>query len=144
MSQRTGGIGGRPEPPNRVIRITAGAVTATAALDGSRAADAIWKALPLEAKASTWGDEIYFDIGVTIAAESPKEVVGLGDLGYWPPGSAFCIFFGPTPMSTGDEIRPASAVNVFGHVSGDPTIFKAVRAGTRITLERDGAGKGKT
>jgi hypothetical protein len=125
----------------RTIRITAGEATATAALDGSRTADAIWKALPLEAKASTWGDEIYFDIGVTIAAESPKETVGLGDLGYWPPGSAFCIFFGPTPMSTGDEIRPASAVNVFGRVAGDPTIFKKVRSGARITLERDGSGK---
>ena len=126
----------------RTIRITAGEVTATAALDGSRTADAIWKALPLEAKGSTWGDEIYFDIGVTIAAESPQETVALGDLGYWPPGKAFCIFFGPTPMSTGDEIRPASAVNVFGRVSGDSTIFKKVRSGTRIKLERDGAGKG--
>jgi hypothetical protein len=126
----------------RTIRITAGEVTATAALDGSRTADAIWKALPLEAKASTWGDEIYFDIGVTIAGESPRETVALGDLGYWPPGKAFCIFFGPTPMSTGDEIRPASAVNVFGRVSGDSTIFKKVRSGTRIKLERDGAGKG--
>ena len=126
----------------RTIRITAGEVTATAALDGSRTADAIWKALPLEVKASTWGDEIYFDIGVTIAAESPQETVALGDLGYWPPGKAFCIFFGPTPMSTGDEIRPASAVNVFGRVSGDSTIFKKVRSGTRIKLERDGAGKG--
>jgi hypothetical protein len=126
----------------RTIRITAGEVTATAALDGSRTADAIWKALPLEAKASTWGDEVYFDIGVAIAAESPKETVQLGDLGYWPPGSAFCIFFGPTPMSTGDEIRPASAVNVFGKVGGDPTIFKKVRSGARIRLERDGAGKG--
>jgi hypothetical protein len=126
----------------RTIRITAGEVTATAALDGSRTADAIWKALPLEAKASTWGDEIYFDIGVTIAAESPQETVALGDLGYWPPGKAFCIFFGPTPMSTGDEIRPASAVNVFGRVSGDSTVFKNVRSGTRIKLERDGAGKG--
>ena len=125
----------------RTIRITAGEVTATAALDGSRTADAIWKALPLEAKASTWGDEIYFDIGLAVPAEKPREVVAVGDLGYWPPGSAFCIFFGPTPMSTGDEIRPASAVNVFGRVAGDPTIFKKVRSGARITLERDGSGK---
>jgi hypothetical protein len=126
----------------RTIRITAGEVTATAALDGSRTADAIWTALPLEARASTWGDEIYFDIGVAIAPESPKEVVPLGALGYWPPGSAFCIFFGPTPMSTGDEIRPASAVNVFGRLDGDARIFKKVRSGTRIRLERDGAGQG--
>ena len=120
----------------RTIRITAGDVSATAALDGSKTADAVWKALPIEAKASTWGDEIYFDIGLGIKAESPREVVGMGDLGYWPPGSAFCIFFGRTPASTGDEIRPASAVNVFGRVDGDSTVFKKVRAGTRVKLER--------
>jgi hypothetical protein len=121
---------------SRTIRITAGDVSAIATLDASKTADAIWKALPIEAKGSTWGDEIYFDIGVAIEAESPKETVGMGDLGYWPPGSAFCIFYGRTPASVGDEIRPASAVNVFGRVEGDPTIFKKVRAGTRVRLER--------
>src|SRR5262249_1391448 len=115
----------------RAIRITAGGVSATATLTASKTADAIWAALPIEAKASPWGDDIYFDIGLAIVAESPKETVALGDLGYWPPGSAFCVFFGRTPASTGDEIRPASAVNVFGRVDGDPIIFKKVRAGTR-------------
>ena len=67
-----------------------------------------------------------------------KEVVALGDLGYWPPGQAFCIFFGPTPASRGDEIRPASAVNVVGRVAGDATVFKTVRAGARVTIQRDG------
>lgn len=124
------------------MRITAGEVTATAALDGSRTADAIWKALPIEAKASTWGDEIYFDIGLTIKAESPKEVVAVGDLGYWPPGSAFCIFFGRTPASTGDEPRAASGVNVFGRVTEDPRIFKKVRAGAQVRLERADQRKG--
>jgi hypothetical protein len=126
----------------RTIRITAGEVTATAALDTSKTADAIWKALPIEAKASTWGDEIYFDIGLGIKAESPREVVDLGDLGYWPPGSAFCIFFGRTPASTGDEIRPASAVNVFGRVQGDPKVFRRVRAGAQVRLERTDQRKG--
>ena len=120
----------------RAIRITAGDVSATAVLDGSGTADAIWKALPIDARVSTWGDEIYFDIGVDITPESPREVVGMGDLGYWAPGRAFCIFFGPTPASTGDEIRPASAVNVFGKVEGDPRLFKNVRAGVRVRLER--------
>ena len=126
----------------RTIRIPAGEVAATATLDDSRTATAIWNALPIEAKASTWGDEIYFDIGLAIAGESPKEVVALGDLGYWPPGSAFCIFFGRTPVSTGNEIRPASAVNVFGRVSGDPLVFKKVRAGARVKLERTENSKG--
>ena len=120
----------------RVIRITAGSVSAQAALDNGKTADAIWNALPIEAKAQTWGDEIYFDIGLPVGAEKPRETVALGDLGYWPPGSAFCIFFGRTPASRGDEIRPASAVNVFGRVKGDPTVFKKVRAGARVTLGR--------
>ena len=60
----------------------------------------------------------------------------MGDLGYWPPGSAFCIFFGPTPMSEGQEIRPASPVNVFGRVVGNATVFTKVRAGTAIKVER--------
>jgi len=120
----------------RTIRITAGKITATATLDGSRTAGTIWQALPIEARGNTWGDEIYFSIPVTCEPEAAREVVELGDLGYWPPGSAFCIFFGPTPASEGDEIRPASPVNVFGRIDGDPRIFKAVRSGTTVRVER--------
>ena len=120
----------------RTIRIIAGDVSASARLDDSKTAEAIWKALPIAAKASTWGDEIYFDIGVAIAPESPQATVGMGDLGYWPPGSAFCIFFGRTPASEGDEIRPASPVNVFGRVDGDATLFKKVRSGAKVRLEK--------
>jgi uncharacterized protein len=119
----------------RAIRITAGATSVQAELNDSKTAAAIAAALPIEAKAQTWGDEIYFDIGLELRAESPKEVVALGDLGYWPPGQAFCIFFGPTPMSRGDEIRPASAVNVVGRVVGDARVFTQVRAGARVTIE---------
>ena len=119
----------------RAIRITAGSVTVEAELNDSRTAAAIVKALPIEAKAETWGDEIYFSLGRSLPGESPREVVELGDLGYWPPGQAFCIFFGPTPMSRGDEIRPASAVNVVGRVVGDARAFVRVRAGSRVRIE---------
>ncbi len=118
------------------IVITAGNVSASARLNDSATARAIWDSLPIEAKGETWGDEIYFDIGLTAAPESAREVVDMGALGYWPPGHAFCIFFGPTPMSQGQEIRPASPVNVVGKVVGDATIFKRVRAGTRVSLRR--------
>jgi hypothetical protein len=111
-------------------------VSAEATLNTTRTALALWDALPIEAKAETWGDEIYFSIGLALAAEAPKSVVEAGDLGYWPPGQAFCIFFGPTPASRGDEIRPASPVNVVGRLEGDPRVFKTVRAGTRVRLER--------
>jgi hypothetical protein len=121
----------------REIRITAGEVSATAILNDSATADAIWEALPLEARGSTWGDEIYFGIPIYLdEANDALEVVELGDLGYWSPGHAFCIFFGPTPMSLGNEIRPASAVNIFGQVQGDPTVFTEVESGTRVRIER--------
>lgn len=120
----------------RRIRITAGAVSAEAVLNDSETATAVWDALPLAIAGETWGDEIYFAVPVEARAESPRDTVEMGDLGYWPPGSAFCIFFGPTPMSRGREIRPASPVNVLGRVVGDPTVFKRVRAGTTVRVER--------
>jgi hypothetical protein len=120
----------------RAIKITVGTVCAQATLNDSRTARAIWDALPIEAKAQTWGDEIYFAIGVDEAEDSAKAVVELGDLGYWPPGHAFCIFFGPTPASQGDEIRPASPVNVVGRVTGDAITFKRVKSGARVVIER--------
>ena len=120
----------------RAIVIAAGKVSAEARLNESKTATAIWAAMPIEAKGETWGDEIYFDIGLTLGSESPRDVVEVGDLGYWPPGRAFCIFFGPTPLSRGGEIRPASAVNLVGRIVGDATAFRRVGAGTRVTLRR--------
>ena len=119
------------------IKITAGDVSARAELNETETARAIWEALPIEGRADTWGDEIYFSIPVRLETEKGQATVELGDLGYWAPGTAFCIFFGPTPMSRGDEIRPASPVTVFGRVLGDPTIFKGVAGGTRVLIERE-------
>ncbi len=122
---------------NRRITIRAGQVSATAVLHQTPTANAIWKALPIEGRVNTWGDEIYFSIPVRAELEkSAKGVVESGDLGYWPTGSAFCIFFGPTPASRGNEIRPASAVNIVGKVQGDPKIFKQVSFGTKVVIER--------
>jgi uncharacterized protein len=119
----------------RPIRIIAGSVSAAGELNDSRAAAAIAAKLPITAKAETWGDEIYFGLPFSAPSDAPQETVALGDLGYWPPGKAFCIFFGPTPMSRGDEIRPASEVTVVGRVTGDARAFKKVRAGTGVTIE---------
>lgn len=121
----------------RKIRISSGDVFASATLYDNPTADAVWDALPIEGSVNTWGDEIYFGIPVTIEiAADARETVDMGNLGYWPTGSAFCIFFGPTPVSQGDEIRPASAVNVFGQVEGDATIFQQVAGGTGIKIEK--------
>ena len=121
----------------RRIRITADDVSATATLNESSTADAIWNALPFEAQANTWGEEIYFGIPVHLdEADGASDVVDMGDLGYWPAGHAFCIFFGRTPASKDDEIRAASAVNVFGRVEGDATIFVSVPGGASIRIEK--------
>lgn len=120
----------------QTIRITAGDVSMTATLNASACADKIWNALPLEARGSTWGDEIYFGIPVEAGPENPRETVEMGDLGYWLEGSCFCIFFGPTPMSRGNEIRPASAVEVFGKLDGDAKEFRKVSNGSKVVVEK--------
>ncbi len=117
------------------IKISTGSVVQTASLNESECAKGILGALPLEAEASVWGEEIYFQIPVKCSAENPQTLVELGDLGYWPDGSCFCIFFGPTPMSLGDEIRPASAVQVFGRLDGNPKEFKRLAQGVKVTVE---------
>jgi hypothetical protein len=124
----------------RRIRIKAGGVEVTAELNETRTAEAVWQALPITGEANRWGEEIYFSIPVSLEEENAREVVSAGDLGYWPPGSAFCIFFGPTPMSKGQEIRPASPVNVFGKIIGDARVLRQVASGTEITINKETEG----
>ncbi|HTX52091.1 MAG TPA: cyclophilin-like fold protein [Candidatus Baltobacteraceae bacterium] len=121
----------------RKIRIIAGPVQAEATLNESPTATSIWNALPIEARGNTWGDEIYFSIPVNAKQEKDaRDLVAVGELGYWAPGTAFCIFFGRTPASTDDRPRAASPVNIIGTVSGDATVFRKVSSGTKVTLER--------
>jgi hypothetical protein len=117
--------------------ISAGKVSLQAELNDGPTARQIWEALPLEGRANVWGDEIYFDIPVKAGQESDARAeVQVGELGYWPPGSAFCIFFGPTPASTDERPRAASPVNILGRMLGDATQFRAVSGGTRVQLDR--------
>ena len=119
------------------IRILIGELKVEAELNDSKTAQVIWEALPIEGKGNLWGEEIYFSIPVKVAQEKgAREVVSAGELGYWPTGHAFCIFFGPTPASRGDEIRAASAVNIIGKVLSDPKVFLKVKDGAKITLEK--------
>lgn len=123
----------------RQIEISAGDVIVTAVLNDSDTADELWAALPITARAQTWGDEIYISIPVSVeeAADS-QETVEMGAVAYWPPGSALCLFWGPTPMSAPGEIRPASAVNVMGLIDGDPTVLGGVADGTEVVVARMG------
>jgi len=119
------------------IRIFVSDVEVEAELNEAKTAQLIWEALPIEGKANLWGEEIYFAIPVKAGLEmGSREVVSAGELGYWPTGHAFCIFFGPTPASRGDEIRAASAVNIIGNVLSDPKVLLRVKEGAKITLEK--------
>ena len=120
----------------RTISISVGGIQVLARLDDNPTADRIWEALPISASASTWGDEIYFRTPVQADEEDAVETVDMGAVAYWPPGQAICLFFGPTPMSVGDEIRPASPVNVFGSIEGDPAALKSVSSGQQVVVER--------
>jgi hypothetical protein len=119
------------------VRIITGELKVEAELNDSKTAQAIWDALPIESNNNLWGEEIYFRIPVKAEQErGAREVVSAGELGYWPAGDAFCIFFGPTPASRGDEIRAASSVNIIGKVLSDPKVFRKAKDGAKITLEK--------
>lgn len=121
----------------RKIRITAGHLSMEAELTESETADAFWEALPITGSANVWGEEIYFQVPVEAPLEaSAREEMEVGEIAYWPPGSAFCIFFGRTPASVDDAPRAASAVNPLGRVAGDPKNFLSVRSGEEVRLER--------
>jgi hypothetical protein len=119
------------------IKIITGELNVEAELNDSKTAQLIWDALPIEGKNNLWGEEIYFGVPVKAGPEEgAREVVSAGELGFWPPGHAFCIFFGPTPASQGNEIRAASAVNIIGKVVGDSKAFLKAKNGAKILLEK--------
>ncbi len=119
------------------ISIEAGGVKLEAELNDSKTAAAVFQALPLEARGNRWGDEIYFSIPVRLGPEErATEDVEVGEIAYWPPGHAFCIFFGPTPASDGEQIRAASPVNVLGSVKGDATLLRKVPNGAKVKLRK--------
>ena len=118
------------------IKIRVGEVELDAELNESETASKVLAELPIRSGFNTWGDEIYFQIPVTADPEDPQETVAVGDLGYWPPGKAFCIFYGPTPASEGDEIRPASPVNPIGRVLVGVEALKGVSRTDGILIEQ--------
>ncbi|MDE2868050.1 MAG: cyclophilin-like fold protein [Chloroflexota bacterium] len=121
---------------SRAITITVGDIEMDAVLSNSPTANAIWDALPIARTVNTWGHEFYFDIGVQAEQEpDASDVVEVGDLAYWPPGTAFCVFFGRTPASHGNEVRAASPVNVVGRIDDLPVDdLRRVRTGTAIRI----------
>ena len=122
----------------RKILITINNLSVSAELNDSVSANKIWGVLPLSGSANVWGDEIYFEIPVSLKEVSDaQQEVDVGTLAYWPPGSALCVFFGKTPASTSDKPKAYSPVNILGSVDGDSKIFKIVKAGDQIVIDKE-------
>ena len=111
-----------------------------AELNGSETAKRIYEALPIEASANVWGEEIYFEIPVSVEEEKAysRQNMKVGELAYWPQGNAFCIFFGRTPASINSEPRAISNVNVIGMIlkKAEAELFKSVKDGDKIRIEK--------
>jgi len=118
------------------IRIIAGRVTVEAELFDTECAQAVARLLPINAHPNEWGDEFYFSVDVkTSLDETATRSVRAGDIGYWPPGNAIAIFFGPTPLSSGPDPVPASDVNLIGRTTGDATILRQAKGASTIRIE---------
>ena len=118
------------------VRIATEAVELLAELGDTPTARALLKALPCESTARTWGDEVYFEVGVDAALEpDARQVVDPGTVCFWVEGRSLAIPFGPTPISEGDECRLVARVNIVGRVLGDVTALRGVRDGDRIAVE---------
>lgn len=121
------------------ITISIGDVTAKAELSDTACAQAIANILPIEARPNTWGDEFYFTIPVSMPLDDTATTkVAIGDIGFWPPGNALAIFFGPTPMSSGPDPVPASEVNMVGKIMGDATVLRKAKGATKIRIHKSG------
>ena len=122
---------------DRQIQISTGNLTLVATLNQLETANQLWESLPITGCVQIWGDEIYFSIPVNVEEQlDSQETVRAGTVAYWPPGSALCLFWGPTPVSAPGEIRPASAVNVVGILDNDPTLLAQVPSEAEIIVEK--------
>lgn len=121
----------------RAVRITAGEFVLEAALRETATAEALWAALPFTSTANTWGEEVYFSTPVSPPQEDDaRDVVEAGEIAFWCQGDAIAIGFGRTPVSQGDEIRLAAAVNIWADASSDVRVLAAVQAGDPVSVER--------
>ncbi|MFC7305999.1 cyclophilin-like fold protein [Streptomyces monticola] len=118
------------------IRISWPAGHLTATLEDTPTTQALQQALPLSATANTWGEEVYFDTGVSVEREAgAQQVVEPGTVAFWTDGDALALPYGPTPISRGDECRLASPCNLLGALDGDPQQLATVRGGDPIRVE---------
>lgn len=119
------------------VKITAKNVVVEAEFSDTACAKAILERLPLEASPNEWGDEFYFEVPVRSPLDkTATRTVKIGDIGYWPPGNALAIFFGPTPLSRGNDPVPAGEVNLVGKIQGDAVSLRKAKGVSTIRLEK--------
>lgn len=119
------------------IQILWKAERAIAHLKHSPTAEKLWGALPLQAKADTWGEEVYFQVPIQADLESDAmQVVDPGTVCFWVEGRSLAIPFGPTPISKGNECRLVTKVNILGQLEGDPRALRSIRDGDLVRVKR--------
>ena len=120
------------------IKLVVNDITLHGELADTPCAQAVAGVLPIETKPHEWGDEFYFEIPVVMELDTTgTTVVNIGDIGYWPPGKALAVFFGPTPMSPGSDPVPASDVNLVGRIRGDATVLRHAKGTGNIRIEKE-------
>lgn len=120
------------------VKISIGKTVLNAELFDTSCAKKIAACLPIETRPDEWGDEFYFTIPLSAPLDETATVkVKIGDIGYWPSGKALAIFFGPTPMSTGNDPVPASEVNIVGRVIDDVTALRQEKGSLKIRIEKE-------
>lgn len=128
---------GKKDEIENIISIVTEKFTIKAKLNDTKTAKKLLKILPAYSRVNKWGDEIYFSIPMKMEIENGVEVVEVGTVAFWPPGSALCIFFGKTPASISDKPQAASSVTVIGSVIGEESIksLKAIKDGEEVQVK---------
>ena len=119
------------------LRISAGKVSIEAELRETPTTRALAEALPFEASAQTWGDEVYFSTPVSAKLEpDAKQIVEPGTVCFWTEGDALALPFGRTPISTDERPKLASRCNVLGTIIGDAKALVGIKAGAKVRVEK--------
>lgn len=116
------------------IKILTNNLEIEAELNNSNTSKKIYKKLPITSTVNIWGEEIYFSIPISLEQESPTNDLEIGDIGYWPPGNSFCIFFGRTPASINNKPKAASDVTLLGKITKNINLLKDIKDGSKIKI----------
>jgi len=93
-----------------------------------RTVDALVRRLPLEGRAALLKGGIYFPVPLELGMEKAKRIAQKGTLAYWPMGRALCVFY--------EKTKPYSPVNHIGRVKENLEMFRQIKTGTKITIQK--------